>query len=133
MLPQNPAKDSEWWNSFSEEEHKRLHHTLGNLVLTYDNSSYSNKDFADKRGEVDQVTPPSYYTASLAQEREIASWAQWTPASIVERQLKIANWAMGRWAVAQPDTAALQEADAEVASEVEGAAGSDLADSEELS
>lgn len=46
VLPQNPDPDSEWWNSFSEEEHKRVHHTLGNLILTYNNSSYWNKEYA---------------------------------------------------------------------------------------
>ncbi|WP_354500724.1 DUF262 domain-containing protein [Mycetocola sp. 2940] len=130
VLPQNPDPDSEWWNSYSEEEHKRLQHTLGNLVLTYDNSSYSNKEYAAKRGVIDQVAPPCYYTASLAQEREIASWEVWTPASIVERQEQLARWAMERWGVVQPNYAALQQADAEVASEVEAAVAADLEESE---
>ncbi|MGH3098417.1 MAG: DUF262 domain-containing protein [Streptosporangiales bacterium] len=131
VLPQNPDSDSGWWKSFSEEEHKRLHHTLGNLVLTYDNSAYSNKDYVAKRGTVDQTTPPCYYTASLAQEREIAAWPVWAPASIDERQQGIAAWAMDRWSVIPPDDVALQQADTEVTSEVEAAATSDLDVSEE--
>lgn len=125
VLPQNPDAGSEWLNSFSEDEHKRLQHTLGNLVLTYDNSSYSNKDYAAKRGVIDQHTPPCYYTASLAQERELASWVEWTPASIVDRQQKLARWAMKRWGVVRPDNTALQQAEVEVADEVEAAAASD--------
>lgn len=132
VLPKNPDADSAWRQSFSEEEHKRLHHTLGNLVLTYDNSSYSNKEFVAKRGAVDQTTPPCYYTASLAQEREIASWQTWTRASILERQAKLADWAMERWSVAPPGEAELQQAGTEVASEVEAAAAADLEESEEI-
>lgn len=126
VLPQNPDKDSHWWETFTVEEHESLHHTLGNLVLTYDNSSYSNKDFAAKRGTVDQTHPPCYYTAMLAQEREIASWSTWSPAAIAERQNRIARWAMGRWSVAAPDAGALMAADAEVTSEVEAGTTDDL-------
>ncbi|MDJ0349630.1 HNH endonuclease family protein [Cryobacterium sp. PH29-G1] len=131
VLPQNPAPDSDWWNTFSQDEHKQLHHTLGNLVLTYDNSSYSNKDYAAKRGVIDQYAPPCYYTASLAQERELASWVEWTPVSIIERQHKLASWAMERWGVARPDNMALQQAEVEVADEVEAAVASDPGDFEE--
>lgn len=130
VLPQNPAGDADWWQTFTQEQHKLLHHTLGNLVLTYDNSSYSNKDYAAKRGAVDQTAPPCYYTANLAQEREIASWESWTPATIVERQERLAAWAMTRWRVSRPDDAALQQADAEVAEEVEAATGAELDDSD---
>lgn len=132
VLPQNPATDSDWWKLFTVEEHSRLHHTLGNLVLTYDNSSYSNKDYAAKRGAVDQAAPPCYYTASLAQEREIATWQAWTPDSILERQQRFARWAMDRWSVVPPGDAALQRADAEVDSEVEAVAAADLEESEPI-
>ncbi len=132
VLPQDPASESAWWDSFTEENHKQLHHTLGNLVLTYDNSSYGRKDYVDKRGAAHQTTPPCYYTASLAQEREIASsWEVWTPQSIGDRQAKLAEWAMQRRSVPPPDEVALREADAEVASEVEASAAGGLEESED--
>jgi hypothetical protein len=47
ILPQFP-RDGEWL-AFDEEARKVYTHDLGNLVLTFDNSSYSNKSFLEKR------------------------------------------------------------------------------------
>jgi uncharacterized protein with ParB-like and HNH nuclease domain len=47
IVPQNPAIDQ--WNSISFEEHEKYLHTLGNLTLTFDNKSLSNKGFDEKR------------------------------------------------------------------------------------
>lgn len=118
ILPQNPAEGSDWWNCFSPEEHEQYRHTLGNLVLTYDNSVYSNREYAAKRGSLTSNNP-CYYLATLAQEREVAEWESWTPESIRARQARLVKWAMKRWAVDKPGTAELHAADTEMADEVE--------------
>lgn len=117
ILPQKPAADSAWWGFFSREEHARLVHGIGNLVLTRDNSRYGNRDYLDsegrrgKRGVPGQTEPWCYHSSSnFAREREVASrYDSWTPRTIKERAAEIAEWALGRWPVhlpAAPDTAA---------------------------
>lgn len=106
ILPQNPNWDSDdWAPHFSEAEHQRLRHTLGNLVLTYDNSAYGNKCFAAKKGSQGQGKPPCYADSKLTQERELAAYPHWTPTTIAERQRKLADWALGRWHLDAPATA----------------------------
>jgi len=59
VLPQHPkADDACWWDQFSKGQHTALVHSLGNLALTYDNSSYSNKCFDKKRGEPQSQKTP---------------------------------------------------------------------------
>lgn len=49
VLPQHPNPDDAcWWDHFSKEQHAALVHSLGNLALTYDNSSYGRKCFQEK-------------------------------------------------------------------------------------
>jgi len=120
ILPQNPDADAAcWWDVFTSETHVAMRHSLGNLVLTLDNSHYSNKCFADKRGSA--LTPgasptPCYSQSSLHQERELATFDEWTPDSIRKRQLALAEWALSRWAVEPPSTSLLEpeEADQEI-------------------
>jgi uncharacterized protein with ParB-like and HNH nuclease domain len=47
ILPQNPSKDSEWYELFGEDIEK-YQKMLGNLTLTCYNSNLSNKSFNDK-------------------------------------------------------------------------------------
>jgi hypothetical protein len=85
-------------------------HALGNLVLTRDNSAYSNNDFPVKRGSAGPgVSPASCYAqASLAQEQELASIEDWTPGEVQRRQQHLADWALEHWAV---DFTNVREAD----------------------
>lgn len=107
VLPQHPKDDAAcWWDAFTREEHAALQHSLGNLCLTYDNSSYGNKCFEAKRGDA-TTTARCYAKAELLQERELASLTAWTPDEIRQRQSKLAVWAMSRWAVARPDDGTL--------------------------
>ncbi len=121
ILPQTPDEGSQWRRDFTELEHETLCHTLGNLVLTYDNSVYSNKDYREKRGVPGQVKPPCYFSPSaLRSEAWVAqTHEEWTPATIAERQRTIAEWAIARWAVARPTSLAAEEAIQEVTDEVE--------------
>ncbi len=116
ILPQTADKAC-WTRDFSEDDHDDLCHTLGNLVLTYDNSAYSNKCFATKRGNPND-TGPCYANAKLTQERELATmYPRWTPDTIRARQQHLADWAMRRWKVDPPGharTGIVDEADDEL-------------------
>lgn len=112
ILPRNP-KDIDktspdyagsWRDAFSEDQRKSHTHSLGNLVLTMDNGSYSNKEYLDKRGKTGQTQPPCYFTAALASEREIAEkWQVWTAQAIEERLAELMIWAVSeRWPAAGP-------------------------------
>lgn len=113
ILPQTPAVDSAWWKIFTPEQHAKLVHGIGNLVLTRDNSRYGNRDYLDsadgrrgKRGREGQTDPWCYYSESnLARERELAvQYDEWTPASIERRAAEIAAWALARWPAHRPAT-----------------------------
>ena len=125
ILPQNPDPGAAcWWDSFSKEEHVALRHALGNLVLTLDNSQYSNKCFADKRGAplgAGSTPKACYAQSSFHQERELAAFDTWTPDTIRARQKQLAEWALERWAVSVPGTDVLEPQDAEPEIEAEGA------------
>ena len=115
ILPQGPAEGAScWWDHFTAEQHQSYMHSLGNLVLTLDNSSYSNKCFADKRGEAavpGVAAKPCYAQGKLYQERELAHEEEWTPEAIRARQLRLAAWAMERWSVPAPGSKSRREDD----------------------
>lgn len=130
ILPQNPDPESCWKDLFTESEQEELRHALGNLVLTYDNSTYSNKEYADKRGTPDQRIPKCYFTASLRSEVDVATrYETWTPETIRDRQELIAAWAMNRWRVEPPKGKDLQTAEDELADEIEGLSDEEALDS----
>ena len=111
-----------WWQRFSADQHVALRHSLGNLVLTLDNSHYSYKCFDQKRGSaLDPGEAPTacYAQASLHQERDLAAFADWTPDTIRDRQQQLTAWALRRWAVASPDASVLEPEEAEPEIEAE--------------
>jgi len=98
VLPQNPASDC--WLVFDAEDRALYTNCLGNLVLTNDNSVYSNYCFTRKRdGTTDPDGKPSacYRASVLKQEHELATLDEWTPAQVRQRQETLAQWAMDRW------------------------------------
>jgi len=124
VLPQHPkADDLCWWKNFTKEQHAGLVHSLGNLALTYDNSSYSNKCFDKKRGQPLSPGAPEatcYAQATLTQqEQQLAQYPEWTPAVIEQRQTQLAAWALKRWAVDSPTADDLTQDDVDI--EPEGA------------
>lgn len=87
-----------WKGSFGEDRDLRYRHSLGNLVLTYDNSSYSNKSFRRKQTET-----PGYRSSYLLQERELASdFTEWTPETVMQRQEKLISWVLEEWPLTVP-------------------------------
>ena len=96
--PQTPT--SKCWRVFSAEDRALYTNCLGNLVLTNDNSVYSNYCFTRKRDGItapDGKTTPSYRTSVLKQEQELATFCEWTPAQVRQRQDRLAQWAIKRW------------------------------------
>jgi len=122
ILPQNPDPSAQcWWKEFTPEQHVALCHSLGNLVLTLDNSSYGRKCFAEKRGTpLAHAVPKStcYAQGTLHQEQALAQYDTWTPETILERQKLLAKWALERWHVEPPPMSAAIAA--EVAENDEG-------------
>jgi hypothetical protein len=123
ILPQHPKLEATcWWDAFSTEEHAVLQHSLGNLVLTYENSVYSNRCFVEKRGaalEPGGEPERCYAQAELMQERELAAVEAWTPEEIRNRQARLTEWAMTRWAVERPASETMTE-DVDIEAEDDG-------------
>jgi hypothetical protein len=71
---------------------------LGNLCLTYNNSTYRNHGFDIKKGLPGQEMP-CYSDSSLFQERALAEFPDWTPENLCERRKRLSRWAMERWFV----------------------------------
>lgn len=98
VLPQTPT--SKCWRVFSAENRALYTNCLGNLVLTNDNRVYFNYCFTRKRDGItapDGKTTPSYRTSVLKQEQELATFDEWTPAQVRQRQDILAQWAIKRW------------------------------------
>ena len=95
ILPQTPEDDSQWKKDWSAEEFDNALHDIGNLVLTLDNSSYSNFEFERKKGKVG--ISPSYANSDIRQEREIASYPVWTSIEYFERSESLCSWVKERW------------------------------------
>lgn len=97
ILPQHPEADSQWLKDFSGDQHRRLLNGIGNLVLTYDNSSYRNFEYAKKRGH-EGATTCYYSIKATAGERHIAStYPVWNPQAVEKRLAEIREWALHRW------------------------------------
>lgn len=111
VLPQSP-RDGEW-PAFADDDRRRLTNDLGNLVLTFDNSAYANKAFAEKRGpreRPDGSAAPCYAHSPLLQEQEIARFDDWIPESVRQRRQRLIDWARQRWAVPGDEERAVDEA-----------------------
>jgi hypothetical protein len=105
-LPQTPSET--WLTAFPDEaRRKRWTHDIGNLTLTYDNSSLQNKAFVDKKG--DPSKPSCYASSSLFIERQLAAYPQWTETELVWRRTEIENWAVSQWHVDEVEMSESQE------------------------
>lgn len=97
ILPQTP-NDKYWRERFTPTDVRRFLHDIGNLCLTTDNRQYGNSAFPIKKGTPGAKTA-CYADSNLFQERELASFADWNPESVMKRRSKIVAWALERWAV----------------------------------
>jgi len=97
ILPQNPDKDSDWLKKWTSDEQKKYLHDISNLVLTKDNSRYSNFDFDRKRGIAGSGY--SYSNSDIRQERKIAEYNDWTAESCKKRRDELVSWIINTWGV----------------------------------
>ena len=98
VLPQTIEDRKYWAKRFTEKEHVRYMHDIGNLTLTRHNSHYSNLPFPKKRGSGKQESP-CYANSPLFMERELGNESEWNVKSIKRRRRKLTKWAMTRWDV----------------------------------
>jgi len=99
ILPQTPNDGENYWPSRFDQNQFRIYiHDLGNLCLTFNNSSYRNHGFDLKKGIPGQNTP-CYATSSLHQERILTNYPEWTVDSIKQRRKELTDWAKNRWYV----------------------------------
>lgn len=97
ILPQNPDPNSEWTKKWDEEDINKYLHDISNLVLTKDNSRYSNFEFERKKGVAGNGY--SYSNSDIRQERKIAEFEDWTPSNCIKRRLELANWIIQNWGI----------------------------------
>ncbi|MCA1707375.1 MAG: HNH endonuclease family protein, partial [Actinobacteria bacterium] len=95
VLPQTPT-DIYWASRFSENQIAEYLHDLGNLCLTGHNTSYGNRPFPEKKGEVGS-SHPCYANSNLFMERELAGFTDWTPEVVQRRRETLIQWATRRW------------------------------------
>lgn len=96
ILPQTPTQPY-WQSRWTKEQIEEATHDIGNLVITFDNSTYSNKGFDKKRGVAGQKG--CYAGSSLFAERELACYDDWSYKEFVKRKQKLTDWIIQRWHV----------------------------------
>lgn len=99
VLPQTPS-DPYWGQRWAPEEIRTYLHDIGNLSLTFDNSSYGNKAFPQKKGS--PGSGAGYANSNMFMERTLATYSNWTPKECLERRKAIIMWVKTRWEVAPP-------------------------------
>jgi hypothetical protein len=97
ILPQNPDKNSNWSKNWSIEDINKYLHDISNLVLTKDNSRYSNFEFERKKGNAGQGY--SYSNSDIRQERKIAEFDEWTAESCKKRREELTDWIIATWGI----------------------------------
>ncbi len=97
ILPQNPNENSSWLSKWTDEERKIYLHDISNLVLTKDNSRYSNFEFERKKGVAGSGY--SYSNSDIRQERKIAEYNDWTFANCKKRREELVIWIIKNWGI----------------------------------
>lgn len=95
ILPQTPS--ATWLEKWDNAHMKECLNDIGNLVITFDNSVYSNKAFADKKGTAGHFH--CYAGSKLSSEIELAIYDDWVYESLMMRRTKIISWIKTRWYV----------------------------------
>jgi len=89
-----------WKARFTLEQFRHNRHRLGNLTITDWNSSLGNKGFCDKKGlPTAAPTARVYRNSKWISERDLIVYPEWTEKEIDERQLRLKDFAMQRWAL----------------------------------
>jgi hypothetical protein len=104
ILPQNPDINSNWIAKWTDDERKKFIHDISNLVLTKDNSRYSNFEFDRKSKGInnsgEKVYEFYYSNSDIKQERKIAQdFDDWTPENRNKRRLELTSWIIANWGI----------------------------------
>ncbi len=104
ILPQNPVASSNWLNKWTDEERKKYLHDISNLVLTKDNSCYSNFEFDRKSKGINdkgnKIYEFYYSNSDIKQERKIAhDFEDWTPENCKKRRVELTDWIIKNWGI----------------------------------
>lgn len=97
ILPQNPGLNSNWFVKWDDGSRKKYTHDISNLVLTKDNSRYSNFEFERKKGVAGSGF--SYSNSDIRQERKIAEYQDWTNETRNKRREELINWITKNWGI----------------------------------
>lgn len=100
IYPQTAKKNcwSEKFKGFNQQQRNALKHSLGNLlpVSKAKNSSLNNRCFSEKKSNNKNTTGYSYGCYS---EIEVAQNEEWTPMTILERGIILADFFQKRWGI----------------------------------
>jgi hypothetical protein len=102
ILPQGEETlTKDYWKArFTDKQFRSNRHRLGNLTLTEWNGSLGSKGFDDKKGQPGAAPDAKVYRNSKwLCERELVNCAEWTEKEISERQTRLTDFAMKRWAL----------------------------------
>jgi len=125
ILPQFPIFDY-WTQRWTQEQIQKYLHDIGNLTLTFDNTSYGYKSFPDKKGK---PGTSGYWNSNMFQEKELAKWDDWTEKELLERRKQIVEWALERWKVeSEGDEDVADEEDIEEELKIEDASEDEIED-----
>ena len=97
ILPQSIENVPYWRGLFSDEDHRRYIHDIGNLTLSRFNESLSNRPFDEKKGTAWQ--PERYISSPFFQEGDLVHYPEWTPETVLKRRDRIIDWAKQRWSI----------------------------------
>lgn len=97
ILPQTPEQNSDWLKKWSKEEIETYLHDISNLVLTKDNSRYSNFEFERKKGT--SGSGYCYSNSDIRQERKIAEYVDWNPDNCKKRRKELTDWIIQTWGI----------------------------------
>jgi hypothetical protein len=105
ILPQTPTEPY-WQERFDSAALKKWTNDLGNVCLTYDNSSYRNRSFPDKKGSYSQERM-CYAKSPLYQEKDLCEFTDWTPETIGQRRESLLSFIWTRWEIEAVDPSEL--------------------------
>lgn len=102
ILPQgaNTLAVAYWKARFTPEQWRKNMHRLGNLTISEWNGSLGNGGFDEKKGDpAASPTDKAYRNSKLICERELINYSEWTEQEITDRQTRLKDFAMKRWAL----------------------------------
>ena len=97
-----PQTLTDYWRAkWSKEDFILWINDIGNILLTLDNSVYSNHPYPRKcRGEDENgsiITDKYYANSTLMQEREMVKYQKWTVDEVKQRHNELVEFILKRW------------------------------------